>query len=96
MKTYRISFFHFFVVVCILSLFACAGGPSERQTQASKEQPGTETNVVHGVEKIQLASTELIPTRAPLEADYDNNIFRSFAHNAQLQKDWRLGTPIKL
>jgi hypothetical protein len=86
MKTYRITFFHCLALVYILSLFACASVPSEQQTQTSKEQPSTESKVIHGVEKIQLASIDDIPTRAPLKANYDNIILRSFECNAQLQQ----------
>lgn len=87
MKTYRIAFFHVLAMVFLLSLFACAG-PSKQQTQTSKEQPITESKVVHGVEKIQLASMDNIPMRAPLKADYDNIIFRNFECNAQFRKDY--------
>jgi hypothetical protein len=87
MKTYRIAFFHVLLMVCLLSLFACAG-PSKQQTQTSKEQPSTESKVVHGVEKIQLTSMDYIPMRAPLKTDYDNIIFRSFECNTQFQKDY--------
>jgi hypothetical protein len=87
MKTYRIAFFHVLAIVCLLSLFACAG-PSKQQTQKSKEQPSTESKVIQGVEKIQLTSIDNIPMRAPLKADYDNIIFRSFECNAQFQEDY--------
>jgi hypothetical protein len=80
MKTYRIIFFHVLAVVFLLSLFACAG--------PSKQQTNVENKVVNGVEKIQLASIDYIPARKPLEANYDNIIFRSFECNAQFQKEY--------
>ena len=87
MKPYRIIFFHALAVIYLLSLFACAG-PSTQQTQTSEEQVSTESKVVHGVEKIQLASLEEIPMREPLKANYDNIIVRSFESDAQVQKDY--------
>lgn len=87
MKPYRIIFFHVLAVVFLLSLFACAG-PSKQQTQTSKEQPGTESKVIQGDEKIQLESMDSIPKMAPLKVAYDNIIFRSFECNSQLKKDY--------
>jgi hypothetical protein len=87
MKPYRIIFFHVLTVVFLLSLFACAG-PSKQQTQTSKEQPGTESKVVQGVEKIQLESMDNIPKMAPLKAAYDNIILRSFECSTQIKKDY--------
>ncbi len=80
MKTYRIIFFHVLTVVFLLTLFACAG--------PSKQQVSTETKVVPGVDKIQLASIDYIPMETPLKANYDNIIFRSFECNAQFKKDY--------
>jgi len=87
MKPYRIIFFHALAVICLLLLFACAG-PSTQQTQTSEEQLSTESKVVHGVEKIQLASLEEIPMRESLKANYDNIIVRSFESDAQVQIDY--------
>ena len=87
MKAHRIDFFHVLAMGYLLSLFACAG-PSIQQTQTSKEQPRTESKVVQGVEKIQLTSMDNIPMRAPLKADYNNIIFRSFECNTQFQRDY--------
>jgi hypothetical protein len=78
MKTYRITCLYFWAIVSIVSFFACAGSPDKSQRSES----------VPGVEKIQLASIDLIPTRMPLEVKFDNIIFRSFESTDQFMKDY--------
>jgi hypothetical protein len=83
MKIYRITFFYFFAIVSIVSLLACAGSPDK-----SHEPVSTESKHVPGVEKIQLSSIDLIPTRMALEAKFDNIILRSFESTDQFMKDY--------
>jgi len=88
MKTYRITCFYFLAIVFIVSFLACAGSPDKSQRSESEQQASTESKSVPGVEKIQLASFDLIPTRTPLEVKFDNIIFRSFASTDQFKKDY--------
>jgi len=88
MKTYRITCLYFLAIVFIVSFLACAGSPDKSQRSESEEQAGTESKSVPGVEKIQLASIDLIPTRTPLEVIFDNIIFRSFESTDQFKKDY--------
>jgi hypothetical protein len=78
MKTYRITCLYFLAIVSIVSFLACAGSPDKSQRSES----------VPGVEKIQLASIDLIPMRTPLEVKFDNIIFRSFESTDQFAKDY--------
>ena len=88
MKTYRITCFYFLAIVSIVSFLACAGSPDKSQRSESEEQASTESKSVPGVEKIQLSSIDLIPTRTPLEVKFDNIIFRSFESTDQFKKDY--------
>jgi len=78
MKTYRITYLYFLAIVSIVSFLACAGSPDKSQRSES----------VPGVEKIQLASIDLISMRTPLEVKFDNIIFRSFESTDQFAKDY--------
>ena len=88
MKTYRITCFYFLAIVSIVSFLACAGSPDKSQRSESEEQTSTESKSVPGIEKIQLSSIDLIPTRTPLEVKFDNIIFRSFESTDQFKKDY--------
>jgi hypothetical protein len=88
MKTYRITCFYFLAIVSIVSFLACAGSPDKSQRSESEEQVSTESKSVPGVEKIQLASIDLIPTRTPLEVKFANIIFRSFKSTDQFKKNY--------
>ena len=88
MKTYRITCYYFLTIVSIVSFLACAGGPDKSQRSGSEEQASTVSKSVPGVEKIQLSSIDLIPTRTPLEVKFDNIIFRSFESTDQFKKDY--------
>ena len=88
MKTYRITCFCFLAIVSIVSFIACAGSPDKSQRRDSEEQAATESKSVPGVEKIQLGSVDLIPTRKPLEVKFDNIILRSFESTDQFKKDY--------
>ena len=87
MKTYRIAFLHVLIMGFLSALFACAG-PSKQQTQTSKEQPITESKVVQGVEKLQLASIDNFPKVEPLKTEYYNIIIRSLECNDQIKRDY--------
>jgi len=78
MKIYRITCLYFFAIVSIVSFLACAGSPDKTQKRES----------IPGVEKIQLSSIDLVPTRTPLEGKFDNIIFRSFESTDQFAKDY--------
>jgi hypothetical protein len=71
-----------------VSFLACAGSPDKSQRSESEEQTSTESKSVPGIEKIQLSSIDLIPTRTPLEVKFDNIIFRSFESTDQFKKDY--------
>jgi hypothetical protein len=85
MKIYRIAFFYFFAIGFMVSFLACAGSPDRSQSGA---QVSAESKTIPGVEKIQLSTIDLIPTRAPLEGKFDNIIFRSFESTDQFKKDY--------
>ena len=88
MKTYRITCLCILALVCITSFLACAGSPDKSQRSESEEQASIESKSIPGVEKIQLASIELVPTRKPLEAKIDNIVIRSFKSTDQFKKDY--------
>jgi hypothetical protein len=71
-----------------VSILACASSSNQSQKGESGEPVSTERKTVPGVEKIELTSADVIPTRTPLNEKFDNIIFRNFETSEQLKKDY--------
>ena len=88
MKTHRNFCLYLLTTAFIVSFLACAGSPDKSQRSENDEQVSTESKTVPGVEKIELASVDLVPARTPLNEKFKNIIFRSFESTDQLNKDY--------